>query len=129
MYGREATWKPDGSRGAIHTQERAALAVAGKVLPQGRARRADMEEGACGRVEPAACSVESLEASDADMIAGWPRWMRGLAYIVGGLTIVGVLPMALAAALSWALDTFDLWWIVPLAFAAGAVYGYRRLGI
>lgn len=88
-----------------------------------------MEGGACGRLHPSACSVETLAGDDTDILAGWPCPARALAYVVAALCVSGIAPTALAELAIWAIDTLSCAWVLPVGVVAACVYGYRRCGI
>ena len=126
MYEQETKQETDGYCGGFQKASRAAEAVAARVLPQGRQ---GMEEGACGRVEPPACSVVTLDSDDTSILADWPRPVRAVGYVLICLTITGVVPLAAAALLIWAVDALGCAWVLPVGLVAVCAYGYRRCGL
>ena len=107
MYEQKTKQETDGYCGGFQKASRAAEAVAARVLPQGRQGREGMEEGACGRVEP----------------------VRAVGYVLICLTITGVVPLAAAALLIWAVDALGCAWVLPVGLVAVCAYGYRRCGL
>ena len=129
MYEQETKQETDGCRGGFQKASRAAEAMAARVLPQGRRGREGMEESACGRVEPPACSVVTLASDDTSILADWPRPVRAMGYVLICLTITGVVPLAAAALLIWVVDALGCAWVLPVGLVAVCAYGYRRCGL
>lgn len=100
----------------------------GSVLRSGVRPRYKIEKDARVRRQTRTGCVKTHNSNDGEILAGYPKPIQWTAYLLFGLTMSGILPMALAAALDAFCDAFDCWWLVFILFGAELWLIVRTVG-
>lgn len=102
----------DGHSHACSTATQPSRRSSAQVLCSG-ARGSYAAKDARARLQTRTGGVKTTrEGDDSDILAGYPKPIQWLAALLLGLTMSGILPMALAAAAETFFDTFNCWWLL-----------------